>query len=407
MRIGIFSECYLPTNNGVVASIETFRKEMEKRGHEYFIFAPETEGYDDTESKDGGPAHVFRFPAFIWPSQKNYPVAWPINFRELSHQVERLNLDIIHSQHLFNLGRVGLKIGQKLDIPVVYTYHTLIAEYTHYVPVFGKLTKNVIIKISRDFCNACDQVVTPSPSMQKILKSYGVKQNIQAIPTGVNLEALQKPFSQEHLRRMWQIPENTYLLLYVSRVAKEKNIGFLLKAFQHLLKLRQNNESRPDVHLLMVGGGPELTYFKNLVKEWNLESAITFTDMVKPELTKKYFGAADLFVFPSITETQGIVVTEAQAAGLPVVAVNKMGPSDIVNDNKDGYLTDLNIHQFAVKINKLLNDRELRHKMSQAARKNAEQYSSKSCAMKMEKLYDETITKYKQTNRHCSQPKTS
>jgi glycosyltransferase involved in cell wall biosynthesis len=235
--------------------------------------------------------------------------------------------------------------------------------------------------------------------MKKILEKYGVTSPIEAIPTGVDIEALQKPFRREDIRKMWQIPENKKILLYVSRMAKEKNVEFLLKAFYRLEKLRSHKHERNDTHLLMVGGGPEINEYKELVKKWGLESAVTFTDMVKPELTKRYYGIADIFVFPSVTETQGIVVTEAQGAGVPVVAVNKMGPSDLVKNGEDGYLTDLNIHEFVAKINKLLNDEPLRRKLAHNARQNAKQYSSLNCAMKMEKLYNTVIKNYALENK--------
>jgi len=397
MRIGIFSECYLPTLNGVVVSIETFRKEMEKRGHEYYIFAPETQGYDDIKPKDGGPEHVFRFPSFVWPWQKNYPIAKRVNDREAIHQAKSLGLDIIHTQHLFTMGRLGLKVARALDIPAVYTYHTLIAEYTHYVPVLGGLATGPIIKISRDYCNACDQIVTPSEPMKKILLDYGVTRPIEAIPTGIHPEEMQQHFSREAIRKTWDLPENTTILLYVSRIAKEKNIGFLFQAFEQVVKFRRHHHGRVDAHLLMVGGGPELNYYRRLVKKIGLDDYVTFTDMIKKEVVNKYFGAADIFVFPSVTETQGIVVAEAMAAGIPVVAVNKMGPSDIIKNGEDGFLTSLNIHEFAAKINKLLDDDKLRYKMGQAGQTHAKQYSSLNCAIKMEALYEKTREQY---NRH-------
>lgn len=407
MRIGIFTECYLPTLNGVVVSIETFRQEMEKLGHESFIFTPEAKNYEDLDEKHGGPAHVFRFPSFIWPWQKNYPITWPPNRREVIHQVKNLNLDIIHTQHLFTMGRLGLAVGQSLDLPVVHTYHTLIVEYTHYVPVFRGLAKKFFINLSRAYCNQCDQIVTPSPSMKKILIGYGITKPIEPIPTGIELEKLQNPFPEHFIRENWQIPPDRKILLYVSRIAKEKNIGFLFQAFRQLVKFRHHQNGKIDVHLLMVGGGPELPYYQNLVKQWGLNRYITFTDMIKKETVNRYYGVADIFVFPSITETQGIVVTEAMAAGVPVVAVNQMGPSDLIKNNEDGFLTSLKVEEFAAKINKLLNNDALRREMGQNARENAKQYSSLNCALKMEKLYEKTIEQYKQTNRHRSEPKTS
>lgn len=390
MRIGIFSECYLPTLNGVVVSIETFRQELEKRGHEYFIFAPATKGYKDRNKK-----HVFRFSSMVLMGQKYYPVGLPFLNPIKIRQIKDLKLDIIHTQHLFNMGSLGLKVGRKLNIPVVHTYHTLITEYTHYFPFWQKKVRQALIKVSRNYCNKCDQIITPSPSMQRLLKRYGVTKPIEAIPTGINLAEHRNPYNKSVIRAKWQIPEHQKILLYLSRIAKEKNIRFLLRAMRLLIEARERKMKKVDVHLLMVGGGPEIKTYQELVKKWNLEAFVTFTDMIEKEKANRYFGAADIFVFPSITETQGIVVTEALAAGTPVVAIDKMGPSDLIKDREDGFLTDLNLEEFVVKIEKLLDDDKLRQEMSKNGMKNAEQYSSLNCAKKMEKIYEETIDRYR------------
>ena len=390
MRIGIFSECYLPTLNGVVISIETFRLELEKRGHEIFVFAPATNGYVDRDNK-----HVFRYPSIQWPGQKEYPLALPIFSTTITKKIKDLKLDIIHAQHLFTMGNLGLRIARQLDIPIVYTYHTLIAEYTHYVPALTGISRKALISLSRDFCNKCDQIVTPSPSMAKILKSYGVKKPIEAIPTGIYILRLQNHLPGKIIHTQWDIPENRKILLYLSRIAKEKNIDFLLKAMKLLIFKRQKKFGHCDVHLLMVGGGPELLHYQQLARKMGIEEYVTFTGMIKYEVATKYYGAAKIFVFPSVTETQGIVVTEAMAAGTPVVAVNKMGPSDLIVNGEDGYLTGLNISEFSGKIEKLLDDEKLYNKMSQKAKINAENFSSETCSIKLENVYEQTIIRYR------------
>ena len=393
MRIGIFTECYLPTLNGVVVSIETFRKEMESRGHEYFIFASETKGFVDKDK-----SHIFRYPAFRWPGQTYYPVALPtILSRKRLEEIRALKLDIIHSQHLFTMGRLGLKAARQLNIPIVYTYHTLIAEYTHNIPFIHDVARRLMVKfminLSRSYCNRCDQIVTPSPSMKKILERYGVNKPIEVIPTGIQLDELQNPLPAKFIRAKWQIPEHQRILLYVSRISKEKNIDFLLKAMRMLVEKRRKNE-KVDVHLLMVGGGPELEYYKKMTEKMHIDTYVTFTDMIPKEVVNRYFGVADIFVFPSTTETQGIVVSEAMAAGVPVVAIDKMGPSDLIKNKYDGYLTDLNLHDFTGRIEKILDDDNLRRTMSKNARINAKEYTSEICASKLEKIYAETINRY-------------
>lgn len=387
MRIGIFSECYQPTLNGVVVSTETFKDELVKMGHEVFIFAPRTKGFVDKD-----PKHVFRYPSTTLFGPNDYPIGFPVLAPYITKKAKSLDLDIIHAQH--SLGMIStsaLKIARSLNIPIVHTYHTLLTEYIHW-KIGASLGKKYVKDKSIDFCNKCDQVITPSTPMKEIVESYGVKTPIEVIPTGIDLKEFQNPFSREELHSKWQVPKDKKILLYLSRIASEKNLDFLFESVAKIAKNRNN------FHLLLVGGGKELEKFKTEAKKIGIDSITTFTDKQPKEIANRIFPAADIFVFPSITETQGIVIAEAMAAGVPAVAVNKMGPTDIIKDGVDGYLTDLKVDEFAGKIEKLLEDNDLRKKMGQAATKNIEQFSVEACAKKMESLY-ERLTSY-----YCPKP---
>lgn len=386
MRIGIFTECYHPVLNGVVVSIDTFREELEKRGHEFFIFTTENPGFHDTD------LNIIRYNAMLPFQAKGgkYPIAWPQIARLQASRIAKYDLDIIHSQHLLGLGILGLRAGKILKIPTILTYHTLLAEYTHYIPFFTGLARKWLIAKSREICNEYDQIITPSPSMKKVLRSYGVTTPITSIPTGVDLDEFKNPYSKEEIRKKWRIPEHQKnILLYVSRIAREKNLNFFFEAIEILAA------QRDDFHLLMVGGGPELEYYKKKISDWHLKPFVTFTGMQEKVITNRFFGAADIFTFPSITETQGIVITEAMAAGIPAVAINKMGPSDIIQNDIDGFLVPLNKKEFAAKIEYLLDNKEQRLKMGKAGQKNAEKFSVKATCDEMEKLYENTFSHYR------------
>jgi len=385
MRIGIFSECFNPVLNGVVVSINTFKAELEKRGHEFYIFT--TASLEDFEDD----AHIIRYPIMLGfkPKGGKYPIAWPQNAKKIAKKMAELKIDLVHSQHMLGLGKTGNYAATILGIPKVLTYHTLLAEYAHYVPIFHGLARKYLISQSKNLCNRYDQIVTPSPSMAKVLKTYGVTQPIESIATGVDLAQYENHFSRDELLSKWQVPKEKKLLLYISRIAKEKNVDFLFKAIKKL------SANRDDFHLLIVGGGPELNFYKNVAQKDNLDRVITFTDMQPKNETVKYFGAADIFVFPSYTETQGIVVTEAMAAGVPAVAVNKMGPSDIIQSGEDGFLTDLNVDEFTDRISSLLDGPELRKKMGENARVAAQKYSTKATADQMEELYGKVTRNYR------------
>ncbi len=385
LRIGIFTECYHPTLNGVVVSIDTFRKELESRGHKYFIVTTASPGFKETNPT------VIRLPYLLPFESKGgkYPVACPQTVGAIRDRIKDLSLDLIHSQHVMGNGRLGLRVARSLELPVVLTYHTLLTEYRHYFPIAPWLAQWFLIRKSRYVCNKYDQIATPSSPMKRKLREYGVKVPIKVIPTGVDLTLFNNPYTKEEICKKWKIPPDKKILIYISRIAKEKNMDFLLESLKLILTKRE------DVHFLCVGGGPELTRIQNLVKKWNLSNKITFTDMIPKKEVNRYYGACDIFVFASVSETQGIVITEAMASGTPAVAVNEMGPTDIITNGEDGFLVPLNINVFAGKIEQLLDNDKLRKTMSENARKNVHKFSTSACADLMEDFYEKVIDSHR------------
>src|SRR3972149_11872687 len=381
MKSGIFSECFEPTINGVVISIKTFRSELTKMGHEVFVIAPATKdkNYHNDDEK------IIRVPSISLPGKNYYPLGIPY-FSHLSKKLAPLNLDIIHVQHLFGMGRAGRKVARNLNLPLVYTYHTLLTEYAHYVPFFKGITKKVLIKLSRDFANSADLVITPTSQIRDLLRSYGVKSRIEPVPTGIFLENYQK-LSSDELKKEFKINPDEKVLLNVGRLAPEKNLSFLLQAFKKI------HSEFPKCHLLIVGGGEEEKRYQLEVENLGLKENVTMTGYLEHEKTNHIFAEADIFVMPSLTETQGIVVAEAFAGGIPCVAVNKFGPSEIVQDGKSGYLTTPgDVDKFAQKTLKLLKDDQLREQMSKNAIIRAQDFSATKTAQKLATLYQELIT---------------
>lgn len=373
LKVGIFSETYHPTINGVVVSIDTFKTELAKLGHEVFVFAPKI--------PQQGPQvpGVFRLPSIPFPVRE-YPIPLPW-FSEQIDGIGRLGLDIIHTQHPFFMGHIGLSLGRKLGIPVITTYHTLLAEYVKtYVPFVSLLARRYMIYLSRRYCNAVDLVLTPSGPMREVLQSYGVNKPIEILPTGIYPEEFERS-DRKGIRKKYGVPEKSPLLLYVGRVASEKNIEMLLTSFSIVLG------KHPHAYLLLIGGGPELADFKRLAGRLGVGRRAIFAGFVKKEETVTHFAAADLFVFPSTTDTQGIVLLEAMAAGLPITAVGIMGPRDIVKDGKTGYLTPNDAAEFSESINVLLKNSGRRHRMGKAAKEEAQKYAAPRMAKRLEGIY--------------------
>lgn len=383
MKIGIFTECYKPVMNGVSVSIETFKKGLEEKGHEVFIFAP---NHKDAVSEHG----VYRFPSIEDKKGRLYPIMIPSLTLEQSYLPEDIikDLDIIHAQHMFTAGRLARYAAKKYDKPLVYTYHTLIALYTHYAGIFSPIVQTYLVGMSRRFCNTCDRIITPSKSMKKILLNYGIKTPIEVVMTGIepaNYKRVSGSAGQQ-LREKYKIDPEAKICLYLSRVAKEKNLDFLFKSFVEILK------KYPKSHLLVAGGGPEEEWAHKRIEELGVGNKVTFTGMVPKEEANKLFGLGDVFTFPSYTETQGIVVAEAMAAGTPPVAVGKMGPTDLIHDGKDGFLTKLKEEDFVEKTLKLLKDDDLREKFAKEGLARIEEFSNDTSVKDLIAVYEKTIT---------------
>jgi len=404
MKIGIFTNNYLPNPYGVTQSIESFRKQFEKLGpasnasparhadashagwrsnagrHQVFIFAPKWKGYKDNNS------HVFRYPSIDIEIKFRFPLAIPYS-RKIDKIIENLDLDIIHSQHPNLLGTAAMKWAKKKKIPLVFTWHTLYDQYTNFVPFLPKkISANWIIKRAVKYADQADQIIVPTPSMIGIIKKWGViNQDIIAIPTGVEEEIYQNP-DGNLIRKKYGIKEDEVLLLLVSRLTAEKNIEFL---FESIIKVLKNGKN---TKFLVAGDGYLVPQLKLMVKENNLEERIIFKGIADKKEIKNYYAAGDIFVYASKSETQGMIITEAMYSGLPIVAVRATGICDLVEDSVNGFLVAEQEDEFAGAVNKLIADAELRKKFGSASAKIArEKYTSQICAQNLLDVYKKAI----------------
>lgn len=390
MKIGIFSETYRPTINGVVVSIDTFKEQFEHQGHKVTIFAPFNRHQKTAE------AGVYRFPSIHFPRDPIYPLALPVPLSLAKQELPIdliAELDIIHVQHFAMMGQYGLSLGRQFKIPTVYTYHTMAELYTSYLPLVGNVFDPTIRTWTRWTAARSNHLVTPTQSVKSYLRGLGIKKPISVIPTGIHTRLYHRT-SRIGLEKKYRIPAHRDILLSVGRLSDEKNIRFLLEAF------RQVQLARPDTQLLLVGGGPDKHRYERLVRHWGLNQFITLTGFLPRPETIDLFGVADLFVFPSITDTQGIVILEAMAAGSVPVAIDRLGPRDIIKDGLTGRLTELNLAAFSGSILELLHDKAKRHRLSIAARHQVKRYDATLTGRAMEKLYYEEIRHYSRSRSH-------
>lgn len=383
MKIGIFTDSYKPYTSGVVTSIITFKNELEKLGHKIYIFAPSYPNY--MEEEDG----VYRYYSLPAPTNPDYTLAIPV-LPGMKLLLKRLDLDVIHVHSPFTMGRLGLHYARRYEIPIVFTYHTLYDQYIHYVPVAQELAREMAIKFSNNFCRQVDHIIVPTTEVDSILRNYEIKTPISVIPTGVPLDLFRSQ-PGNWLRENYPIPEENRILLNVGRLTREKNLPFLIRAFKELYRQRQ------DITLVITAQGPMESELKGLTADLglSLERDVIFTGALPYEtLVQAYYGA-DLFAFSSMTETQGLVLVEAMAAGLPVVAIRAFGVADMVQNGVNGILTNNNIHEFTAAIERILNDEKVYRYFSENALIRADELSSVSMARELEAIYASLTPHYR------------
>ncbi len=380
MKIAIFTNNYLPNVYGVPMSIETFRKEFELLGHEVFIFAPNFPGYSD-ENKN-----VFRYPSLDINIRFRLPLGIPCS-RRMDKILEKLNLDVIHSQHPNLLGSAAWKWAKKKNIPLIFTWHTLYDQYTNFVPfVPQKFAAHWIIKNAVKYANKADAVVVPTPSVVPIIEKWGVRNKIFPVATGVVDKEFENP-DGEKIRKKYGVKEDEILLLIISRITEEKNVEFVFEVMAEIASKKEN------VKCMLVGDGYLLPKLKIFSKQRGLEKKIIFAGLISERNEiKNYYAAGDIFVYASKSETQGMILTEAMYVGLPIVAVKAPGAENIVESGETGFLTKEGKKDFFKAIAKLVENEKLRKKSGENAAKIArEKYASSICAQKMLKVYRQAM----------------
>ncbi|HOK00545.1 MAG TPA: glycosyltransferase [Candidatus Pacearchaeota archaeon] len=389
MKIGFFTDAYFPTGFGVSSSIESFYQNLEKLNHEVFIFAPLFKNYKD-ENKN-----VIRFDSLKVFEKPETRLAAPFLPIESFEKTFNSSFDIIHSHSPFSMGFLGKYISNRKKIPFVYTHHT---EYPEYAKIYLKekiLLPYIARALSVWFSNMSDAVIAPSFKIQKSLLENGVKKPIYLLPTGVNINIFKKSEEKTKLKKELKIPLDKKVLLFVGRISKEKNIDFLIKVFQEI----QNSPFKEKIIFLIIGDGSYFKNLKELIKKSKIEKPTIITGFIPHKEIDKYYKVSDIFVFPSLTETQGIVILEAMASGLPVVALKDDAFKNIVINNKNGFLIDYKKEDaekdFTQKIIKLLNNNNLFEELSKNATKTAHKYSDKNQTEKLVEIYKELILKNK------------
>nr|WP_294839061.1 glycosyltransferase [uncultured Methylotenera sp.] len=358
MKILFISDVYFPRINGVSTSIRTFVEQMQGLGHEVHLIAPDYDLATQDES------WIKRIPArsiYFDPEDKLMKYGEVI---QCLPELKREKYDIVHIHTPFVAHYVGLKLARELNVPCVETYHTFFEDYLHhYLPWIPKpMARGVARMISKRQCNAVDAIVAPSQPMLDVLRGYGVKVNAEVVPTGLQMESF-KAADGKAFRLKYEIPVERPMLLYVGRVAFEKNIAFLLHMLQVLV------QDVPDVLLVITGEGPAEASLHRLTQELGLTHNVKFIGYLNRELElNACYQAADVFVFASKSETQGLVLLEAMAQGTPVVAIAELGTASILVDGQGALIAPDDATGFSDKVKHLLMYPEERFELGMRAR---------------------------------------
>lgn len=390
MRIAMFTNNYKPFIAGVPISIERLSEGLRNAGHEVYIFAPD---YGNC----GEEMYVIRYRTLYKKDETGIVVGNCFDGR-IEKEFARLRFDVIHVHHPLLSGHAALYLGKKYGIPVAYTYHTRYEEYLHYfkpfqtfhafgpahrqggAPKYG--SEALVRQYIKSFANACDLVFAPTKMMRDCLESYGTDTGIGILPTGLEDSSfLEDPEVSKAIRARYK-GDKKYLFSTVARLEKEKNLDFLMEGAA-ALKQRIGDCFR----IMVIGEGSERGHLRELAGRLGIGDNIIFTGKVENRNIKDYQFASDLFLFASKSETQGIVLLEAMAAGTPVIAVRASGVSDIVENGCNGYMTQENAEQWAEAAGQALSGREHYLALCRNSVKTASGYHSAQIAAMAEAYY--------------------
>lgn len=376
MRVLMLSDVFFPRVNGVSTSIRTFRDGLLEQGVEVRLIAPDYGVPDCTADEEW----ITRVPSRRVPFDPEDRIAAG---RRMVAAGTPHKASLIHIQTPFAAHYAGLELARRQGVPVIATYHTLFEEYLqHYVPLIpAALTRRFARSVSRRQCNALDAVVVPSTAMAERLRDYGVTVPLHVLPTGIPTERFADG-DREGFRRRHHLPEQVKVALFVGRVAHEKNIDFLLQVAQRC------RSTQPNLRWLIAGEGPALSDLKALARRLDIADRVRFIGYLdRTRDLPDCYAAADVFVFASRTETQGLVLLEAMAAGLPVVALSAMGTRDIVEPRLGAVSAHDDIDDFAARLGALLSDDARRFGMRHVAQQFAQRWSDRAMACRLDALY--------------------
>jgi 1,2-diacylglycerol 3-alpha-glucosyltransferase len=398
MRVGIFTESYPPLVNGVSTSILMLEHALTKLGHEVFIITVSDNKKDYALENNG---HILRLPSVNLANCYDYKMTsvYPI---KAVNMIKKMNLDVIHSNVEFTVGIFARVVSEQLSIPLVHTYHTNWEDYTHYITKNKKILDDICKKLLKYLVvffedKTVTELIVPSNKIYNLFKDkYKFTKNIHIIQTGIETSKFYKEnFNLKDinsLKKKLGIKKKDFVVMTVSRLAKEKSVDRIINNHKELVKKYSN------MKLLIVGDGPDIDKLKDEAKSLGVSDSVIFTGKVPLSDIPIYYQLGNVFVTASKSETQGLTVVEAISSSLPVVAVKDDSFVNSVIEDFNGFVfTD--DEKYINSISKLYEDKDLYNRLSNQSRLLSEDFSSEYFALKVLKVYETAIENYKKDNK--------
>ncbi len=396
MRIGIFTETYTPYISGLVTSEIMLKKSLEKLGHEVYVVTANLESFKYEYNEEERVLKIPGIPTGIYDSRLSsiYPV-------RAVNKIKSWHLDVIHSQTEFAIGTFARLFAKQYNIPLVHTYHTMYEDYIYYITkgYFEKSSKKLLEYFTKFYCDTtATELIVPTNKTYKLFKEkYKFEKNINIIPTGIEVERFYEENIDNNelkeLRKSLNINKNDFILLFVGRLAEEKNVEFLIKAQKKL------NENNHNIKLIIVGDGPDKEKYEDYAKSIDLEENVIFTGKAAWEDMPYYYHLADAFVTASKTETQGLTIIEAMASSVVPVCMRDEAFQSMVTEDLDGLFFETE-KEYTDHILRLYNNPKELEKFNKQARIQAESYSSKYYGERVLEVYNRAIKEKQAENRY-------
>lgn len=396
MRIGIFTETYTPYISGLVTSEVMLKNALEKQGHEVYVVTANLESFKYHYDEKERVLKIPGVPTGIYDSRLTsiYPI-------QAVNKIKSWKLDVIHSQTEFAIGTFARIIAKQYNIPLVHTYHTMYEDYIHYITkgYFQKSSKKLVEYFTKFYCDTtATELIVPTNKTYKLFKEkYRFSKNINIIPTGIEVdrfffENIQTKELNE-LRKQLKLSKKDFVLLFVGRLAEEKNVEFLIESHVEIIK------KYPNVKLMIVGDGPDKEKYEEYVKTLGLEKNILFTGKSAWEDMPYYYHLSDLFVTASKTETQGLTVIEAMASNVVPLCMKDEAFQSMITEELNGLFFETK-EEYINQVFRLVNSEKELEKLCKQARIQAETYSSKYYAERVLEVYQRAIREKKEENRY-------